>query len=135
MASKNNDMMSGWVGWVAFAGVMMYLAGIFHMVAGFIALFKDTVYVVGPNNLWALDYTQWGWLHIVWGLLAVWAAGSLVSGKAFGRIAAVLVALSSAVVNMLFIPVYPIWSIMIIVICVLVIYAVVVHGGDLKESK
>lgn len=133
MASKNNSEVSGWTGWIAFAGVMMYLAGFFHLIAGFVALFKDTVYVVGESNLWALDYTQWGWAHILWGALAIWAASSLMSGKAFGRTVAVMVAMLSAVLNMLFVPVYPLWSLMIIAVDIFVIYAVIVHGSELKD--
>lgn len=133
--AKNNDVASGWVGWVAFAAVMLYLAGLFHVVAGVMALFKDTVYLVGEANLWALDYTQWGLIHLFWGLLAIWAGSSLMSGNAFGRTFAVAVAMLSAIVNMLFIPVYPIWSILIITVCILVIYAVIVHGGELKDAK
>lgn len=131
MAKQNNA--SGWVGWVAFASVMLAVAGIFHTIAGLMALFKNTVYVIGESSLWALDYTQWGWIHILWGFLALLAASSLMSGKLYGRTVAVLVALSSAVVNMMFVPVYPIWSIMIVVVNVLVIYAVTVHGGELKD--
>ena len=133
MASKNSNEVSGWVGWIGFAGVMLYMASFFHLIAGLVALFKDTVYVVGQNNLWALDYTQWGWIHVFWALLLFWAASSLMSGKVFGRTVAVVVAMLSAIVNMLFIPVYPIWSIMILVVDLCIIYAVIVHGGDLKD--
>jgi hypothetical protein len=133
MASKSNGQSSGWVGWIAFAATMLYLAGFFHLIAGFVALFKDTVYVVGQNNLWALDYTQWGWIHVLIGAVSLLAAGSLMSGKAFGRTVAVIIAMLSSIANMLFIPVYPIWSIMIIIVNICVIYGVVVHGGDLKD--
>lgn len=135
MASKNNNEMSGWVGWVGFASVMLYLAGFFHLIAGLVALFNDKVYLVGENNLWVLDYTQWGWVHLLGAAVLMLAAGSLASGKMFGRTVAVLAALASAVANMLFVPVYPIWSLMMVMLCVFVIFAVVVHGGELKESK
>jgi hypothetical protein len=134
MASKNNGEVNGWLGWVGYAGIMLYLAGFFHLIAGFVALFKNTVYVVGQSNLWALDYTQWGWIHILGGLVLIGASRSLISGKAYGRTFAVVAAILSASANMLFVPIYPIWSIMIIIIDILVIYAVVVHGGDLKEN-
>ena len=134
MAKKNNDdMMSGWVGWVAFASVMLYLIGFMHLIAGFAALFTDTVYLIGENNIWALDYTQWGWIHAIGGMLAILAAGSLMAGKGYGRTVAVLVAFLSVLANMLFIPVYPIWSIIMVTVGVLVIYGVVAHGGDLKD--
>jgi hypothetical protein len=130
--AKNNEV-TGWVGWIAFASVMMYLAGFFHLVAGFAALFTDTVYLIGEESIWALDYTQWGWIHILGGALLLWAAGSLMSGKVYGRTVAVIIAVLSAVVNMLFIPIYPVWSLLIIAVNVFVIFAVVVHGKELKD--
>jgi hypothetical protein len=132
--AKNNSEMSGWVGWVGFASFMMLLAGVFALLAGFVALFKDTaVYHSATNTVWVLSYTQWGWAHIILGFLAILAAGSLMAGHMFGRVIAVWVALLSAFANMAFVPVYPVWSIMVIVVDILVIYAVTVHGGELKE--
>ncbi len=134
MAKKNSGEMSGWVGWVGFASIMLLLVGFFHVIAGFAALFTDTVYLIGEENIWALDYTQWGWIHVIGGLLAIWAASSLMQGHAFGRTVAVIVALVSAVANMLFIPIYPIWSLLIITVDILVLWAVIVHGGELKDE-
>ena len=132
MARKTTEV-SGWVGWIGSASAMLFLVGFFHIVAGAAALINDKVYVVTDKALWILDITQWGWVHLIGGILALLAAGSLMQGKGFGRTVAVLFALASATVNMAFIPIYPIWSIMMIVIAVLVIYAVVRHGGELKD--
>lgn len=133
--AKNNSSyeVSGWVGWIGFASVMLYLAGLFHIIAGIAALVNDKFYVVTPQAVWAFDITQWGWIHILGGILAIVAAVSLMQGKGFGRTIAVVVALASAVVNMAFLPAYPIWSLLILAVDVLVIYAVVVHGSELKD--
>ena len=133
--AKNSNEMSGWVGWIGFASFMLLLGGAFALMAGFVALFKDqVVYHAATNTTWILDYTQWGWVHIIAGSLAIIAAGSLMSGNLYGRTFAVLIALLSAVANMAFVPVYPVWSILIITIDILVIWAVTVHGGELKDS-
>jgi hypothetical protein len=128
--------MSGWVGWVGFASFMLLLAGIFSALAGFVALFKDSVvYHSATNSVWVLDYTQWGWIHIIVGLLAILASASLMAGNMYGRIIAVLVALVSAFANMAFVPVYPVWSVMIILVDVLIIFAVTVHGKEVKNLE
>ena len=135
MSARSNEP-TGWVGWVGFASIMLLVLGIFHALAGFVALFKqDVVYHAATNTVWVLSYTEWGWIHIIGGLLAVWAAGSLAAGHAYGRIFAVLVALVSAFANMAFVPVYPLWSIMIIVVDILVIYAVTVHGKEVQNLE
>lgn len=131
--AKNSSDVSGWMGWIGFASLMMMLAGVFHIIAGFVALFQEDVYVAAPSSLWVFDYSQWGWIHIFAGFLALVAAGSLMQGKLFGRTLVILVAMASAVANMAFVPVYPVWSLMIVTIDVLVIWAVAVHGGELKD--
>lgn len=135
MASKNNNSVSGWTGWVAFAATLMLLAGFFHIITGLVGLFNDDVYVFGAQNVWLVSYTTWGWAHILWGLLAIWAGASLTKGNFFGRLAAIVVAVSSAMVSLAFIPVYPIWSVLILAMDVCVLYAVIVHGGEMKEIK
>ena len=134
--ARNSNEVTGWVGWVGFASFMLLLAGIFSALAGFVALFKDTVvYHSASNTVWVLSYHQWGWIHLLAGLLAIWASASLMAGHAYGRIFAVLIALLSAFANMAFIPVYPWWSIMIIVVDILIIYAVTVHGSEVKNLE
>lgn len=130
---KNNSEVSGWVGWIGFASAMLYLVGFFHLVAGLAALVNDRVYVLTDKALWVFDITQWGWIHIIGGVIALIAATSLLKGHAFGRTIAVIVALASAVANMAFIPMYPVWSILMIVVAVMVIFSVVKHGAELKE--
>jgi len=45
----------------------------------------------------------------------------------------VILAAIAAVVNFAFIPVYPLWSIIVVVISIVVIYALVAHGKDVKR--
>lgn len=133
-SASNNKEVTKWVGWIAFAGFMTLFLGVVHLIAGFVALFKDDVYVATNANLWVLDFTSWGWAHILFGALAIWASSSLMQGKYYGRTFAVVLAMVSAAVNVAFIPVYPIWSIMMVTVAVLVIWATIVHGDELRES-
>jgi hypothetical protein len=131
MATKQ---ITGWVGWVYFAGFMMMLVGIFQAIAGFVALFKDQVYLVAPNNLLVLDYTGWGWVHLIFGLVLFFTSFSLMAGQGWGRFVGALLAGLSAIANFAFIEAYPIWSILIIVIDVLIIYALLVHGDEARTE-
>jgi len=133
MAKKNATDMSGWVGWVYFAGVMMAILGFFEMIAGFTALFKDTYYAVLPNSIVSWNFTTWGWIHLITGIIILLAGFAVFAGQVWGRAVGVLIAVLAAVSNMLFIPAYPIWSIIMIVVCFLVIYALIAHGSELEE--
>lgn len=136
MTTKKKDQeVTGWVGWVAFAGFLAILMGTFHAVAGVVALFKDEVYAVGPNNVWVLDYTTWGWTHLILGLVVLFAGFAILSGKTWGRVVGVVVASVSAFANFAFIPVYPIWSIILIALAVFVIFALVAHGDEISLEE
>ena len=125
---------TGWVGWIIFAGTMLVILGIFHAIQGLVALFNDSVYLVGPKGLVInVDYTALGWIHLIGGIIVVLAGVALFAGKMWARILAVIVAVVSAIINVVFLPAYPIWSTMMIAIDVLVIWAVTVHGSEMKS--
>jgi hypothetical protein len=127
---------TGWVGLLAFAAIMMILAGAFQAIDGLIALFNDELYVVRPNGLVInVDYTAWGWTHLLLGILLIAAGYAVLSGRVWGRTLGVIAALLSAIVNFAFIPAYPFWSLLIITVDVLVIYALIAHGGELRENR
>jgi hypothetical protein len=126
--------MTGWVGWIAFAGTMMVLLGAFHVMQGFVALFKDEYFLVGKSGLVVnVDYTAWGWVHILAGLVIALAGVAIFSGRIWARTIGVMLAMLSAVVNIAFLSAYPIWSTIMIAVDLLVIWALTVHGSELKQ--
>jgi hypothetical protein len=116
-----------------FAGCLMIVAGLFHMITGLVAIFKPAVYLSTANNLILLDYTQWGWVHFIGGIVLVASAASLFAGRWWGRFVAISMATISAIINFGFIWAYPIWSIMIIVLDIIIIYSVAGNGGRQRE--
>lgn len=131
MAQNNNA--SGWAGWVFFAGIMMAIIGALHAIAGLAALLRDTYYLVGEEALIALNYTQWGWVHLLAGAVIFSAGIAVMNGSTWGRVVGVLMASVSLVVNMAFLNAYPVWSILVIILDVVIIYALLVHGDSVKE--
>ena len=135
-ARSSSQARTGWVGWLMFAGIMLILVGAFQAIDGLIALFKDELYVVRPNGLVInIDYTAWGWTHLLLGILLIAAGYAVFSGRVWGRTLAVIAAILSAVVNFAFIPAYPVWSLLIITVDILVIYALIAHGGELRKDR
>ncbi|HVX57508.1 MAG TPA: hypothetical protein VHA37_07290 [Candidatus Saccharimonadales bacterium] len=122
----------GWVGWVYFAGVLMLVRGVFQIFLGILALVKNTVYVVTQNNLPAFNFTAWGWIHIVLGAVLIAAAGAVFSGRWWGRIVGGIMVGFSLLANLAFLPAYPVWSIAAGIIDVLVLYALLVRGDEVK---
>lgn len=124
------DPTSGWYGWIIFAATMMMMLGVFHAIAGLVALFKDEYFLVTAKGLVVTaDYTAWGWTHLLLGLLVVAAGAALFAGRTWARVVAVILAMASAIVNLGFLSAYPLWSAIMIALNVMVIYAVTAHGG------
>ena len=125
---------TGWTGWIYFAGTMLLIGGTLSIIYGFVALFNDNWVVFGNTNAVFLDLTGWGWLHVIIGALVVLAGFGLFTGNILARTLGVIVAAVSMIANFLWLPVYPFWAIIIIVIDALVIWALIVHGGELRAN-
>jgi hypothetical protein len=127
---------SGWaVGFTVFAAVMMLMAGIWQALAGLIAIFQNEFYVATRNYLFEFDATAWGWIHLILGLIVAFAGWGLLSGQTWARVVGITVAALSATANFLFIPYYPFWSMLIIALDILVIWALAAHGREYRELK
>jgi hypothetical protein len=129
-----DDGPSGWAGWVVFGGVMLILLGCFQLVEGLVALFDDGFYLVRSNGLVVdVDYNTWGWIHMIIGIVGILAGIGLLAGNLAARIVGVIIACLSALTNLAFISAYPVWSAIVIIIDVIVIFAIIVHGRELKS--
>jgi hypothetical protein len=136
MAQVHRDIAqpSGWVGMVVFGGLMMIVAGTFHAMAGLVGLFNDSYWLVPSSDLVVtVDYTAWGFAHLVLGVLAIAAGAGILAGQAWARVAGVVLAVISALVNIAFLAAYPLWSMLMIALDVLVIYALVAHGKEVTS--
>lgn len=124
---------TGWVGWVVFAGVMMMVMGIFHVIQGITALVNSGYYAVPSSGLVVhFNFATWGWTHLILGAVVVVAGVAVMTGQMWARVIGIVLAVLSAIVNLGFLAAYPVWSTIIIALDVIVIYALAVHGGELK---
>jgi len=134
-ATHYGEAPTAWAGWVVFGGVMLILMGTFQIVQGLVALFDDGFYLVGSNGLVVdVNYNTWGWIHTIIGAIALLAGVGLLAGNMAARIVGVVIACLSALVNLAFISAYPVWSTILIALDVIVIYAIIVHGREVKGT-
>ncbi|TQK19089.1 hypothetical protein FBY40_1580 [Microbacterium sp. SLBN-154] len=126
---------TGWAGWVVFAGVILLVSGVFSGVQGLVALVgPDTYYVMTNGSLWLMDVAGWGWWNLIVGALLVLTAVALFAGQTWARVIAVILAGLSAVGQLMLIPAQPWWSLIVIAIDVVIIYALTVHGRELRTG-
>jgi hypothetical protein len=124
-----------WPGLVVFGGMMLLIVGGFQAIEGIVAITRDEYYATTSSGLvLTVDYTAWGWTHLALGALAIAAGFGVFWGKTWARVTGIVLVTISAFVNLLFLPAYPAWSIIIIGTCVLVIYTLAVHGSSVSPS-
>ena len=134
-SSRSAPPQTGWVGWIVFAGTMMMILGVLHAIQGLVAIFNDDYYLVGKSGLTVhLDYTTWGWTHLIGGIIIVLAGMGVLAGRTWARGVGVALAGLSALVNFAFIAAYPFWSVIVIAIDIFVIFALTVHGREIEST-
>jgi hypothetical protein len=121
------------IGFTGFAAFMMILIGFFHVVAGIAGIGENTIYGVTDNYVFAFDVTTWGWIHLIAGVVVMLAGFWLFTGAVWARTIAVILAALSIIANFVFLPYYPLWSILMIAVAVAVIWALTAHGRDVTE--
>ncbi len=130
----DDNYSGGAVGVIVTAAVFMIVTGMFQAIAGLVALFDDTFYVVGAKYVFEFDVTTWGWIQLLLGIVATLAGFALLQGAVWARIVAVVMASVSIIANFMWMPYYPVWSLTIIAFAAFVIWAVTAHGRDILES-
>jgi hypothetical protein len=121
-------------GWVTFAGVMLFIAGVLNVIYG-IAAIGDSKFFVQDQKYILSNLNTWGWVTLLLGVLQFIAAFSLWAGGLYGRAVAILAASLSALAALLSIPAYPFWSLAIFAIDIIVIYQVSMYGGAGYEDE
>jgi hypothetical protein len=125
---------SNWTGWISFGGMMLIIGGGFHVIEGLVTLLDDSYYLVSPEGLAVnVSYAVLGWIQLVLGLLSAAIGVGLLRGNLFARVGGVILAAASAIVHLTAMAAYPLWSISIIVVDILVIFSIVAHGREMKK--
>ena len=119
-------------GWLVFAAIALGFSGLLGLMAGIVAIADSTFYVAGAHYVFSTLNT-WGWILTVVGGVAVASALAVVSRAQWARWTGIAVAAFQAIAQLLIIQGYPMWSVCIFAVDLLVIYALAVYGG--KASK
>ena len=120
----DTQSVSPWAHGIAvFAGVAMIVGGAFEALEGLAGIVNDKYLVVVPNYIYAFDLTVWGVIHLLVGLALVVIGVSLLRGQTWARVAGMIAAVVSAILNFVWLPISPLWAIVIIAVDMLVIWA------------
>ena len=124
---------TAWVGWVFFGAAMMLIVGMMHIIAGLVGIFNSDFYVATSTGVIAFDFTTWGWIHLVAGVLLLATGIGVLAGASWARLSGVILTSIAVVINVAFLPTTPIWSLVGIVLGCFVVYALAMHGNEIEE--
>ncbi|MFF9315435.1 hypothetical protein ACF1BS_31590 [Streptomyces sp. NPDC014748] len=105
-----------------FAGAALMLSGPLSILLGVTGIAQDTLFSP-PGYVYRFDLTSWGWLHLAIGLALVVDGMGILAGKSWGRGAGIAVAGVSLITQFMFIPYYPVWSIVVMVLDLVIVWA------------
>lgn len=111
---------------------MILIAGVFNVIYGLAAIIEDDYFIA--DELLFGDLSLWGWIHLILGIAQVVTAMLIFGGSDFGAVLGIMFAGFNAIAALLDIGAYPIWSVIILVVDGLIIYALTVYGDALKAS-
>ena len=104
--------MTGWVGWVVFAAVILMIHGTFTAIQGLSALLRDDAYWVTHDGGAVLTFniTGWGWIHLILGILSVIVGYLLLQGSTFARVIGIALVSLNLIAQFAYLPLYPFWG-------------------------
>jgi hypothetical protein len=124
----NGDVATRGEGWVAFAGVMIFLGGVLNTLWGISAIANSHILING--NHYSIDHRQaWGWAILIIGVIEILVAVAILAGQGWARWAGVAIAGINAIGVLADMQAYPWWSLALFFIDVLIIYGLVTYGG------
>jgi hypothetical protein len=114
-------------GWLSFAGIVAFVVGIFNVIDGLVALFRNDYYLVTSQDILVFDFAAWGWIWLFLGVAQIAVGVGILAGQTWARAAGVAMAVLAAVGQLAFLRAFPVWSVLVIGMCVLLVYALTAH--------
>jgi len=121
-------------GMVTFAAVIMFMVAGFEVLSALLAFAGTGWWVTDAGNLVYANFVIWGVLDLVIALIALYAGIDLLRGGAFGRVMAYLFAGLGAIRWLFVIPAAPVLAVVVILLCVMVIYALAIYSDQLEST-
>ncbi len=125
-----------WTGWVMFGGIVMIIAGAFDALLGLTAILlpSNEYLFLTDEAVILLDAAGWGWWHLIIGAAIVLVGIFVLRGATWARMVGVVLVSINAISQMGLLAVQPLWSLIMILLDIIVIFALIVHGREMKRT-
>jgi hypothetical protein len=134
---SRRDMSSTWTGWVGFAAIMLAFIGAITFFEGLIAIIRDNYYVVTRQQIFLFDTSKWGWIMMLWGVLLFLAALGLAAKSGWARWFAIVIIFLNLLSQLSWLgnSTYPLWSLTVITLEIVVLYALTVRWSEVYNLE
>ncbi|GAA0390991.1 hypothetical protein Acor_19100 [Acrocarpospora corrugata] len=112
--------------WLGFAGIIGITVGIFNIIGGLVSLFRSSFYLANSGHILLWNFTAWGVIWLIIGIVQVVAGFGILGGKMWARTLGIVMAALAMLGQFAFAAAFPLWSIIAIALSLFVIYALVV---------
>lgn len=128
----NDESVRPGEGWIAFAGIVLMLAGFLNFVWGIAAIDDSAFFTDEGRYVIFDDLNTWGWFILIVGVLQMVAAVSIWNRHMYGQIFGIFSASANILVLLFTVNAYPFAAFMLFIVDLLVIYALTVYGGPAR---
>jgi hypothetical protein len=115
-------------GLLVFASVLLMVLGLFNLLDGISAVARSHVFIANAHYVIG-DLRTWGWIALIFGVLQILTGVGVLTGNQVARWFGVAVVGLNAFGQFFFIPAYPFWSLTIIAVDMIALYALCVYGS------
>ena len=115
-------------GWLTFAGILLMIVGVMNFIGG-IGAIDDSKFFVANTKYVLGDLNTWGWVILILGTVQVLTAFGLFARNGFARGVGVVFASLAAIASLLMLPAYPLWSLALFTMDILIVYGLVAYGS------
>jgi hypothetical protein len=132
MDSGSRDMSSAWTGWIGFAAIILAMIGAITFFEGLIAIIRDNYYVVTRQQVFLFDVSTWGWIMLFWGVVLFLAALGLAAKSGWARWFTIIVVILNLLGQLSFLgnSGFTLWSLTIVTLDIVVLYALTARWKD-----
>jgi hypothetical protein len=120
-------------GWLIYAAILVLIGGVLNIVWGIAAIDKANFFVANAHYVIS-DLATWGWVSLIIGAVLVAAGVGIFSGARWAVWVGIVFASVNAIVQLLAIPSYPLWSIAVFALDLLAVYGLIAHGFEPRTA-
>jgi hypothetical protein len=120
-------------GWVTFAGVLLLMLGTINVIEGIAAIGRAHFFVGNAHYVFG-NLKTWGWVALCLGVLQLLVGLGVFARNPLARWTGVAVLSLNAIAQLLMMPSYPFWSLVIFTVDIIAIFALVAYGERIAGS-